>query len=181
MLLTLALCGCSSVEQRHDSSGKAAPTETNAVQEQQVPPVKKRLSVNLHVFGLSYHPDREGTRVSHLDNQFNTGLGLGYKIYEDELGEMNSEIGFFKDSGRTWAKFAGVDYLFKLGDSWRMGADFLAIQSPSYNKGNAFVAPIPRLTYDFGPVKVNLIYVPKYRQLNEYSVYGLYFTIPLWK
>lgn len=168
-----------SVVQWHDSADKAAPPETNAAQKQQAPPVKKRLSINLHVFGLSYHPDRGGTRVNHLDNELNTGLGLGYKLRENERGEVNSEIGFFKDSGRAWAKFAGANYLFKEGNRWRWGADLLAIQSPTYNRGKAFVAPIPRLTYDFGPVKANLIYIPKYRQVNEFSVFGLYFTIPL--
>lgn len=181
MLLALALCGCSTIERRHDSANQAASPETDTAQEQQSLAEKKRLSVNLHVFGLSYHPDRNGTRVSHLDNEFNAGLGLGYKLHENERGEVNSEIGFYKDSGRTWAKFAGVNYLFKMSDRWRLGADLLAIQSPSYNMGDAFIAPVPRLSYDFGRVKLNLVYVPKYKQVNAYSVYALYFTIPLWK
>ena len=141
----------------------------------------RSLNVNLHIFGFSYHPDREGSRVNHLNNEFNAGLGFGYRLHEDKLGLANSEAGLFKDSGNNWAKFAGVCYLFKLDERWMLGADVLLIQSPTYNYGEAFVAPIPRLSYDFGKVIVNAVYIPKYQELNRYSVFGLYFTIPLWK
>jgi len=139
------------------------------------------LNVNLHVFGLSYHPDQNGTRISHLDNELNFGLGLGYKLRDSAQSVVISEAGFFKDSGRTWAKFAGIGYLFKLSENWKLGADFLVIQSPTYNKGSVFAAPIPHLSYDFGPVKMNIVYIPEYKELNRFAAYGLYFTIPLRK
>jgi hypothetical protein len=72
-----------------------------------------------------------------------------------------------------------MSYLFKLDERWKLGADLLVIQSQTYNEGGVFVAPIPRLTYDFGPVVLNGIYVPKYEQINRFAVYGFYFTIPL--
>lgn len=144
-------------------------------------PADNRLGINLHVFGLSYHPDRQGTRINHLDNELNIGLGLGYKLHNDARGQTNVEAGFFKDSGRNWAKFAGMGYQFKFGERWKLGADLLAVNSPTYNKGRSFIAPIPRLTYDFGTVKLNAIYIPRFRPINDFAVYAIFFTIPLMK
>ncbi len=194
--LTVALClsACNTLDQQHGSAGTsngirqseqpAVNTISSSEKEKltrTAPPDENRLSVNLHVFGLSYHPDRAGVRISHLDNELNFGLGLGYKLYEDDLGVVSSEGGIFKDSARNWAKFVGASYRFKITDRWKFGADLLAIQSPTYNYGDAFVAPIPRLSYDFSRVKVNLIYIPRYKEFNRYAVYGLYLTIPIWK
>lgn len=142
-------------------------------------PTNLGFKLSLHVFGFSYHPDRAGTRDRHLDNEVNLGLGLNYEIRNDALGVTNVETGFFRDSGRNWAKLAGVGYQFKFGKRWRLGADLLAIQSPTYNNGRGFVAPVPRATYDFGPVKANLVYVPRYQNYNRFAVFGLYFSIPM--
>jgi hypothetical protein len=193
LALSLALCSCTSIDHQPQSAGNnsvksdvqpadaGASVGTNKELSHRDLTEDKHLNVNLHVFGLSYHPDREGTRISHLDNEYNFGLGFGYKLHDDAQGVVISEAGFFRDSGRTWAKFAGMGYLFKLSDNWKLGADLLVIQSPTYNEGTAFAAPIPRLSYDFGPVKVNAIYIPRYKELNRFAVYGLYFTIPLLK
>lgn len=142
-------------------------------------PAEAGLSLNLHVFGFSYHPDREGTRVSHLDNELNIGLGINYELHQDERGVTSVEAGFLKDSGRNWAKFAGIGYQFKLGERWSLGADALLIHSATYNHNRAFIAPIPRLTYDFGFVKLNATYIPVVNEFNRFAAYGFYFTIPL--
>lgn len=171
-----------------DSSSATVPDEArtgvtataaSAEGGQGIRPADPRLRLNLHVFGFSYHPDRAGTRTSHLDNELNLGLGLNYELHSDARGVTSLEGGFFKDSGRNWAKFAGVGYQFKLGNRWRLGADLLALHSTTYNNDRAFVAPIPRVTYDFGPVKLNAVYVPRYQELNRFAVFGFYFTMPL--
>jgi hypothetical protein len=189
-IVVLALCGCGALEHRagaldHDTvkMQKETAAEGDSASAASTPPEHhfRPQSVNLHIFGFSYHPDRKGSRLNHLDNELNIGLGFGYRLYEDELGIINTEVGVFNDSGSNWAKFAGMCYLFKLDEHWKLGADVLLLQSATYNYGEAFVAPIPRLSYDFGKVIVNTIYVPRYKQLNRFAVYGLYFTIPLWK
>ena len=116
-----------------------------------------------------------------MDNELNVGLGLNYTIHDDERGIGFVEAGFYGDSGNNLAKVAGIGYQYKLGKHWRLGGALLAVQSETYNNGNAFIAPIPLLTYDFGPVKVNAIYVPKYGDYNQFAVFGVYFSIPLTK
>lgn len=199
LALALALGGCGALERKPDptlasavpttvaaGSGVEAPPQarpaaagTSVDYPQGIRPEKSRFKLNLHVFGLSYHPDRKGTRDSHLDNELNAGLGLNYEFHNNAQGVANVEAGFFKDSGRNWAKFAGLGYQFKFGDRWRLGADLLAIHSPTYNRDRGFVAPIPRLTYDFGPVKLNAVYIPKFREINQFAVFGFYFTVPI--
>ncbi len=91
----------------------------------------------------------------------------------------NVEVGFFKDSGSELAKFIGVTSLYELADRWRLGVDLLVIQSPTYNEGSSFIAPIPHLVYDFGVAKANLIYIVRVPPYNMFSVFGLYFAVPL--
>lgn len=199
----LVLCGCGTLESRPEPtlssvalqtasagvepSHEARPTNNVAASNITVEsaydtqPADQRVSLNLHVFGLSYHPDRAGTRLNHLDNELNAGFGLGHQFHNDARGQANVEAGFFKDSGNHLAKFAGVGYQFKLSDHLMLGADLLAIQSKTYNKGNGFIAPIPRLTYDFGAVKLNATYIPKVPQFNAFSVFAIYLTIPIKK
>jgi len=89
------------------------------------------------------------------------------------------EAGFYQDSGSRTAKIAGLGYQYKLGKRWRLGGAVLAIQSETYNDGDPFLAPIPILTYDLGPVKLNAIYVPRYGDYNAFAVFGFYFSLPL--
>jgi len=110
----------------------------------------------------------------------NAGLGLGYNFHNDDQGVAFFDAGFFKDSGRNWAKFAGPGYQFKLSDHWRLGATLTLLQSQTYNRGRAFIAPIPLLTYDLGALKLNAVYVPRFQQV-EFAVFVLYFSIPLGK
>lgn len=170
-----ALAGSPEYDPSKVDSGAASGAEAVHA----VKPARSPVSLNLHIFGLSYHPDREGSRVNHLDNELNLGLGLNYEFRNDERGITSLEAGFYKDSARNWAKFAGVGYQFKLGDHWRFGANLLAIQSPTYNNGKLFIAPIPLLTYDFGAVKLNATYIPRVSNYNEFAVYAVYFTAPL--
>lgn len=135
--------------------------------------------VDLHVYGLSLHPDRDGTRRRNVANEFNPGLGLAYEFHNDARGAAFVVAGFYEDSGRNWARLAGPAYQFKLGDQWRVGGGLILMQSQTYNRGDAFVAPIPLVTYDFGMVKLNAIYAPRYRQYNQFAVFGLYLSIPL--
>ena len=92
---------------------------------------------------------------------------------------LSAEGGFYKDSGSHWAKFVGVSYQYRLSQRWRLGADLLLVQSPTYNQGNPFVAPIPHLSVDLGAAKINAIYIPKVQDYDVLSVLGVYLSIPL--
>jgi hypothetical protein len=116
-----------------------------------------------------------------VNNELNLGLGINYTVHEDERGIGFVEAGFYQDSGSNTAKIAGLGYQYKLSKRWRLGGALAAIQSKTYNHGSAFIAPLPILTVDLGPVSLNAIYVPAYRDYNEFAVFGFYFSLPLLK
>lgn len=133
---------------------------------------------NLQLYGLSYHPDRQGVRENGLDNEVNLGLGLKVEFHEDARGVGFVEAGMYRDSGRNRAKFAGVGYQFKFGEHWRVGGALAGVSSVTYNHDRPFVAPLPIITYDVGRVKLNVIYVPRYGDYNQFAVFGFYLSIP---
>ena len=134
--------------------------------------------LNVHVYAFSYHPDRESMRRTGMDNELNLGVGLNYTLHEDERSVQFVEAGLFRDSGRQLAMIAGLGYQQKFG-RWRLGGALAGVQSETYNQGRFFIAPLPIVTYDFGPVKLNAIYVPRYRDVNLLAVFGFYFSLPL--
>lgn len=131
------------------------------------------------MYGFAYHPDREAAHRLNLDNEFNPGLGLHYELANDARGVTFAEVGAYYDSGRNWAKFAGLGYQFKLGERWRIGGALALVNSSTYNDGTAFIAMIPLITYDLGRVKLNATYLPKISGHNELAAYGFYIGIPL--
>ena len=94
----------------------------------------------------SARTDRQGVRRNGLDNELNIGLGLNYTAHEDARGVGFVEAGFYRDSGSHLAKIAGVGYQYKLGKRWRLGGALLGVQSPTYNRGRFFIAPLPIAT-----------------------------------
>lgn len=135
--------------------------------------------LSLQVYGLSYHPDRQAMRSLGLDNEVNAGLGLNYTLHEDERSVRFLEAGMFRDSGRQLATIAGMGYQWKAGPHWRLGGALVGVLGKTYNEGRFFIAPLPIVSYDFGPFTLNALYVPRYRQVNQLAVFGLYVGVPL--
>lgn len=134
--------------------------------------------LDLNVYGLAYHPDRETVHRQHLDNEFNPGLGLHYEIFNNARGITFAELGAYRDSGRNWAKFAALGYQFKLGERWRVGGALAAMDSKTYNHGVAFIGMVPLITYDLGRVKLNAVYFPRVANYNQIAAFGFYISIP---
>lgn len=176
-LLASALAFGTSAAAATDGATEGSPTSSP----REVRPADRGSNFNLHIYGYSYHPDREGVRRNKLDNEINGGLGLNYVLHEDARGARFVEAGFYKDSGYNWAKLAGLGYQFKLGERWRLGGALVGVQSTTYNNGKFFIAPLPILTYDFGTVKLNAIYAPRYEEYNQFDVFGFYVSIPFGK
>ena len=138
-------------------------------------------ALDINVYGLSYHPDRETVHREGLDNQVNPGLAVHYQFKESDLGVSWVEAGAYYDSGSNWAKFLGLGYQFKLGERWLVGGAVAAMHSDTYNHGVGFVGMFPLVTYDLGPVKLNAVYFPKVANYNEVAAFGFYVSLPVGK
>ena len=128
----------------------------------------------VNVYGLSYHPDRSEARATRTDNEVNPGLA---GRYEWENGVF-AEAGAYKDSGRATARFAGVGYQWRFRPL-RAGGAFALFSSETYNDGRTFVAPVPVVSVELGPVLVNAVHFPKVKGLNHIAAFGFYLTVPL--
>ena len=176
--IALAACGAAAAQAQGDAASPAA-SQTSSDKDF---PTDFRFDadrLDLNIYGLAYHPDREKVKKENLDNQVNPGLGLHYELTNSARGIIFTELGAYYDSGRNWAKFLSLGYQFKLGENWKFGGAVAAMHSNTYNKGVAFVGMFPLITYDFGPVKANLVYFPKVANYNEVAAFGFYISIPM--
>ncbi len=184
VVVTLALGGSFAATATAHAQAKddATPSETTPVSSEQSRWSDFSFDVDkldVNVYGLAYHPDREKVKRENLDNEFNPGLGLHYRLRDTKRGTTFTEVGAYYDSGENWAKFLALGYQFKVGENWKIGGAVAAVHSKTYNHGVVFVGMFPLVTYDFGPVKVNAVYFPKVANYNEVAAFGLYVSVPL--
>ncbi len=129
------------------------------------------------VFGLSYHFNRDKARQLDVDNGVNPGLGLKYRFAERGHLTLDAEGGLFRDSGSKTAAYAGVTALWNIGKGFQVGGALAVLQSSTYNNGAPFVAPLPMLAYDVGPVTLNLVYFPKISGANAVAALGFWVNV----
>lgn len=183
VLFVLAISGLEAVaadngDERTSAGSGTSATATSSEPIRQADTWFDRDKLDLNVYGLAYHPDRDTVHRQNLDNEFNPGLGLHYELDNDAKSITFAEIGFYKDSGDNWSKFAALGYQFKLGEYWRVGGALAAMHSRTYNRGVTFVAMIPLLTLDLGRIKLNAVYFPKFGNYNKVDAFGFYLSIP---
>lgn len=138
------------------------------------PASAEQLGVN--IYGLSYHLDRERAHQSGLDNEVNPGLGLRYRVSHSERLQWIFEAGAYQDSGRNTAVVAGAGALWKVSAGWRLGGGLAALQSDTYNRGEAFIAPFPLAAYEFRRATLNFTFIPRASQVNDISVLAAWLT-----
>jgi hypothetical protein len=133
--------------------------------------------VGVNVYGLSYHFDRDRAEQLDVDNGFNPGLGLRYDFARLERWTFFADAGAYYDSGRNTAVYGGVGTLWRAVAGLQLGAAAVVMNSDTYNNGSTFVALLPLVAYDFGPVTVNLTFFPKISRYNDVATLGLWVTL----
>jgi hypothetical protein len=133
--------------------------------------------LGVNVYGLSHHFDRDRAEQLDVDNNFNPGLGLRYDFARHERWTFFADAGAYYDSGRNTAVYGGVGALWQVVGGLQIGGALAVMNSDTYNQGGTFVAPLPIVAYDFGPVTLNLTYFPKVANFNDVATLGLWFTI----
>lgn len=137
--------------------------------------------LSLNLYGLSHHWERAEAKRIGTDHEFNPGLGLRYSLDPASLCRTPfMEIAAYRDSGAATAVYAALGCLgFRLGDSLYLGGALAAFQSDTYNRGDAFIAPVPLLTWKLDRFNLNFTHFPKIRGFNDINTTGLYVSIPL--
>jgi hypothetical protein len=132
----------------------------------------------VNLYGLSYHFERGRAREIDADNELNPGVGVRKGLWKSGSHRVYAEAGLYYDSGRRWAKTADVTYQYELVRNLRAGAGLFFFHTRTYNGGDPVLAPLPVVSYDFGPVELNVAYAPKWRNLNDINTLGFWLT---WK
>jgi len=139
-------------------------------------PVPAAAELGLNLYGLAYHFDRDRARETGLDNEFIAGVGLRYRAAHSERIDWVMDLSAYYDSGRNTAFVAGAGALWKVSSGWRLGGALAAFQSDTYNRGRAFVAPLPLLAYEFRSITLNFTYVPKLSEINDVATLAMWLT-----
>lgn len=133
--------------------------------------------LGINLYGASYHFDREKAKEIGLTNEFNPGLGIRWRQARSEKLDLFVDAGFYDDSARHTAKLLGGGALWHAAERLRLGGGLVLLQSKTYNNGNAFIAPVPVLAYDWRRITFNLVYFPKFRDQNKTNQVGAWLTV----
>ena len=134
-----------------------------------------RADVGLNLYGLSWHLDGDKARAEGFDNWFNPGLGVRYRVPGEQIDTF-FDAGFYRDSGRNTALLAGAAAHWKATQRARLGLAMVIFNSKTYNNGNTFIAPLPVAAWELNSATFNVVWMPKYREVNEINTLGFWLT-----
>jgi hypothetical protein len=136
-----------------------------------------RADLGINLYGGSYHFDRDKAREIGLTNERNPGVGLRWRKPHSETLDLFVDAGFYDDSARNTAKLVGGGALWHATERLRLGGGAVLLQSNTYNRGDPFIAPAPIAAYEWRRVTLNLVYFPKWRDVNPTNQVGAWLTI----
>lgn len=132
--------------------------------------------VGFNFYGLSYHTNRRAAKSLNF-NEFNPGFGASFSFLQFSTGYAFVEGGMFKDTFDETASYVGLGYKQKLAGGLFIGAMPLYYTSLSVNKGQSLLAIVPAVSFRFGLLSANLVYMPRKEPVNRYSWVGFYLTV----
>ncbi|HXU42023.1 MAG TPA: hypothetical protein VN675_06850 [Burkholderiales bacterium] len=134
-----------------------------------------RADVGINLYGLSWHLNADKAHAQGMDNWFNPGLGLRYRV-PGERFDYFLDAGFYRDSARNTAVLAGGAAYWRATEHARLGLALVVFNSKTYNDGKTFVTPLPLFGWEFGPAMLNVMWSPRVREINEVNTLGFWLT-----
>ena len=132
--------------------------------------------LGLNVYGFSYHLDREEAESRGQDNEVNPGLGVRFRVPGDNFDSF-LDGGIYRDSARNIAVYAGGGFFWKATERLRLGGAVAVLKSDTYNEGEAFVAPLPLIAYEWRKATLNVVYIPRIESVDTLNTLGFWLTI----
>ena len=136
-----------------------------------------RADLGINLYGASYHFDRDKAKQLGLTHEVNPGLGLPWRKAESETLDFFADIGFYSDSKANTAGLFGGGGFWHASEHVRLGGALVLLKSDTYNRGNAFVAPVPVAAYEWRRISLNMVYLPKWRDLDRTNQVGFWLTL----
>jgi hypothetical protein len=130
----------------------------------------------INIYGASYHFERERAEELGLDNEFNPGLGVRYRVPYTERIDWAFDVGIYRDSARETAAVVGAAGLWKATEHLRLGLALALFKSETYNNGDLALAPVPLAAWEWSWLTINMAYAPRIGELNKVSTLSFWLT-----
>jgi hypothetical protein len=131
--------------------------------------------IGVNIYGLSWHLNADQAHAQGMDNWFNPGLGVRYRV-PGERFDYFLDAGTYYDSGRNTALLAGAGAHWHASESARLGLALVVFNSKTYNSGSTFVAPLPLAAWELRWATLNVMWSPKIKQINDVNTLGFWLT-----
>ena len=135
-----------------------------------------RLTRHLGSLGVDFRPHVKTSKsVDVVKRMFPLGRG---PITVSTIGEAEyfADAGFYRDSKANAAGLVGGGGFWHATDHLRLGAALVLLKSDTYNHNKAFVAPLPVAAYEGRRVTFNMVYMPKWQDINKTNQVGFWLT-----
>lgn len=130
----------------------------------------------INLYGASYHFDRDKAKEMGLTHEINPGLGVRWRRKANESWDYFADAGFYRDSKANEAGLFGGGGFWHATDHLRLGGALVLLKSDTYNHNEAFVAPLPVAAYEGRRVSFNMVYMPKWQDINKTNQVGFWLT-----
>lgn len=126
--------------------------------------------------GLSKHFNVDPKYDQQPLNEKNWGLGLEYHFERSTSNQIQWLVnaGEFRDSLNSNAFYgggAGLYEVFRGKDIFlQLGMQAALFYSPAYNKGNAFIAAMPVVSFGTNTIAANVVVIPRVAQFIDAGV-----------
>lgn len=176
VLLVLNMCGCAMISNQARNTSVAelyADTEqasVTAIPDEQHP-------LKLPHPGLSYHSDSAELRINHLENRRHGTSSADDHFYNtDRKPTRQGSINNIDSEPPVKANTPWSRLQLKLNHRWLLDADLSNMGSMPYENSHGFM-PTPRLSYEFGSLKLVSRYIPHIQDYNASAVTAIYLSI----
>lgn len=136
-------------------------------------------SVSLQRTRYSYHSDSEEYRIDHLNNRrHGSDSAFAYSYNKDRIqarpGNAVVNILLPAKENTPWSRLK-----LKLSERWLLDADLYYADSRNEENNHGF-KPTPRLSYEFGTIKLVTRYIPHIQDYNASALMAFYLSVTLY-
>ena len=132
----------------------------------------------INLYGFSYHPDKADSNGNHFHG-WNPGLGAQYTFFQRDRHRLLLDGGIYRNSSAHHSEYVSAGYRFRPIWGFELGPVLALYHSPDQNNGKTFFAPLLVLAYRYKRITLQIVPVPKYKDVNRNASVGLYLTVRL--
>lgn len=132
----------------------------------------------VNIYGFSHHFISERDSRDSL-HEINPGFGIRMTLGSPKASWFIIEGGVYSDTFENPAQYLTVGPQFRIVRQARIGFLTGIYASDSHKEGAVVFVLTPLATYRLGACTVNVVLLPKFREINPWNTLGAYLTIKI--